>query len=201
MMRFEIEDYEYEAHQDVIADVIKKKCIYVPQGRMFGKAPGTRYVSQFYLSNLVMHPGMIFRIMECFQYLLKRNGIPHKEVQFCGREWSSYPLLGALNYHFPMTNTFMIRRERKNYGKHNLIEGTIINGKPCVIVDDLCNSTNAFDHCSKVLISLGVPVHDSILVVMNKKNRTEPDFLWDKYSQQKALSIVSRDMVMTDEQE
>jgi hypothetical protein len=62
----------------------------------------------------------------------------------------------------------MIRRQRRNYGQHNWIEGKP-NNLPVLLVDDLCNSTESFLHgfwvCKNVL---KLDVMDYIFAVLNK---------------------------------
>ena len=174
-----------------VAAFIRENCRYESvNGSMFGKAPGDRYTSQFYLASLTHNGVMMKRVCEAFGYLLHDHGIEIGEIQLAGRHWSALPILGAMSYHFGV-NTFSIRRERKTYGKHNLIEGTV-DSKPVLLVDDLANSTNSFAFCQSFLRSNGIPVMDKCLCILNKKRKDDAAFLWDKYSEQEIIWLTTR---------
>lgn len=195
------EDYWRE---DVIRH-IDEYCIYEPKEPMHGKAPGSVYHSQFYLASAFMDPLVVNDICSSFDYLVKANDIDPKEIQICGRHWSALPLLGALATHYGRTldlakpNFFSIRGERKNYGRNNVFEGWPTPHRPCLIVDDLANSTNSFAYCKSILEAHRIPVLDKCFAVLNKKNSTDPTERWDKYSQQEIISIAHRNSTSIDE--
>jgi orotate phosphoribosyltransferase len=189
-----MKEHELRCQSDIVA-FVRSHCIQRPKLPMFGKAPGTRYHSQFYLANLTTNGHMLQNVMYMLDFLLRSNNIDINDIQFAGRDWSALPILGAIAYRHPDTNTFIVRRKRKNYGLNNIFEG-IPNEKPVVIVDDLCNSTNSFVHCHDTIAAHGVPVHPKIFCVLNKKNQDDEMFQWDKYSHQEAMWCISRDMVI-----
>jgi len=181
---------------ETIAKFIKENCVYVPEEPMFGKAPGTRYKSQFYLSPLTTNGAMMNYVLLAFNNLLEEHDIDLNTIQFAGQVWSALPILGCLSMRYPEINTFIVRQERKNYGKNNIFEGVPDRTKKTILVDDLCNSTNSFVRCKSILENHGIPVHDNLLCILNKKNYNDVDFMWDKYSMQKSMHIVSRDAVI-----
>lgn len=176
-----------------LADEIVERCLYVPQnGLMLGKMSGTRYASQYYLSNVLYDANTLDKIAVEAIWQIEAAGLNIEKIQICGREWSSIPIITALNAY--IDGAFMIRRERKNYGRHNYIEG-IPSNKPVLIVDDLCNSTNSFHHCKQVLDSEGLETVPFIFAVLNKYRSKDEGFEYDRYlgSSHKALSIVTGD--------
>jgi len=186
----------------IIANFISTHCIERSESPtlMYGKLPGTRYATQFYLAPLLYNREMLERIGVEFIRLVEEK-IGHFDFQLAGREWSAIPLLTALPiickaYANKDINSFMVKRERKNYGKHNFIEGTILKDKPVMIVDDLCNSTDSFRHCLSVIFyEHKHPIVPFNFAVLNKYSRTKigPTMDFDRYSGQRCLSICERD--------
>ena len=189
-----------------IARFIKRECIeYSPkESYFFGKLPGARYKSQFYLSRLLYNQELMKDVAEHFHDIVEKE-IGHWNFQLAGREWSAIPLLMFLpqyleHFKFVSINSFMIKRDRKTYGIHNYIEGQP-NNLPVLMVDDLCNSTNSFIHCKKVIQAkeTGLELLPFIFAVLNKKHyEVEDTMKFDKYlgSDYKALSVLIRNDVM-----
>ena len=191
-----ISEEAFLAARDEIAEFVKENCIHHAKPPMLGKAPGTRYTSQFYFAALTHNGRMLNNICETFQYLTTINQLSKEKFQVAGYHWSSLPILGALSaFYRGDLNAFSIRRERKEYGLHNIIEGKP-NNLPVLLIDDLANSTNSFTRSQQILVDSGIPVLDTCFAIMNKKNQTDDQFLWDRYSDQKIISIISRDMIL-----
>jgi len=138
------------------ADYIVEHCLLKPErDYFFGKLPGTRYASQYYLANALYNQDFLARVAEGF-YQLVEERVGHFNFQLTGRAWSAIPLLVALPAYLRLRGinvpAFMIKRERKTYGIHNFVEGQIDRSRPVLIVDDLCNSTNSFIHCRDVCL-------------------------------------------------
>lgn len=185
--------------KEFIARYIVNNCIETvpPDNLMYGKLPGDRYQYQYYLSRLLYDVTMRCLICENFMSLVTAN-IGHWNFQLTGREWSSIPLIIALQdfcYQHDITlNAFMIKRKRKIYGIHNYEEGSP-NHLPVLIVDDLCNSTDSFRHCKMVCDGvLNLKTIPFIFAVLNKYNRqvVGEKLEYDKYlgNTHKALYIV-----------
>ncbi len=172
-----------------LAKIIQEKALYKSKQPMFGKDPGTRYTWQFYMANVTQDGSFMRRVCIEWENLLSLNNIDPYKVQFAGKHWGSLPILGALAYHFN-TNVFSVREKRKTYGRHNLIEG-IVDDRPVLIVDAVANSTNAFAFVQEHMRTQGVAVLDKCLCIMNKKRKNEDGYLWDRYSEQEIMSLVS----------
>lgn len=186
--------------REQFSDYIFNHCLEEAQGQlMYGKRPGERYQWQYYLSRLLYDPSYRFLIGQEFMRLVE-NEIGHYEFQIAGREWSAVPLIVGLQNHLVyhrevFLSAFMIKRERKNYGIHNWIEGEPDN-LPVLIVDDICNSTNSFFHCkqvcNKILHLETLPFIFSVLNKFNPKIMGEEAVTYDKYlgKDHKALYII-----------
>lgn len=184
----------------LIAKYIVDNCMYLPGQLMFGKLPGTRYSSQYYLANALYNTQFMHMVANQFYEIIKES-IGNFDFQLAGREWTSIPLLTSLPMYMSLEhqinlNSFMIRKERKLYGRHNYIEG-IPNSLPVLMVDDLCNSQDGFWHCHKVLIAENIETLPYIFAVLNKytKNISPKALLNDRYlgEKYKILSIVTGD--------
>lgn len=186
----------------IIAEYISISCVERSESPtlMYGKLPGTRYSTQFYLAPLLYNRTVLERIGVEFVRLVEEQ-IGHFDFQLAGREWSAIPLLAALPiivkaYANKDINAFMVKRERKSYGCHNFIEGQIDRDKPVLIVDDLCNSTDSFVHCKTVAsVEQKLTVLPYAFAVLNKYSRRKvgPAMDFDRYSGLKCLSICERD--------
>lgn len=154
---------------------IQEDCI--ERGQFLGKRPGDRYSWQLYMSRLLYSSTELEIIAQSFFELFQDR--PY-DFQVAGREWSAIPLLTAFSLRGGF-NSFMIRKQRKNYGIHNFVEGKP-NGLPVLIVDDLCNSTDSFAHCKRVIEKeLQLPLYPNIFAVVNKKRKDEDGWQYDKY--------------------
>jgi orotate phosphoribosyltransferase len=180
-----------------IREIIVNKCIITPShGIMFGKLPGARYQHQYYLANGLYDQEFLHAVAREF-YRIVSDRIGHFNFQITGREWSACPLITGLpiilkHLYGIELNSFLIKRKRKTYGTNNIIEG-IPNQLPVLIVDDLCNSTNSFYHCSRVLKHSKIPQLEYIFAVVNKQSE---EVVTDKYLNDKtALFIISGDQL------
>jgi len=183
-----------------IAKYIADNCIIYPEEYFFGKLPGTRYSSQYYLARALYNTEIMEKIVDIFYEIINEN-VGSFDFQITGRQWSSIPLLTAIplllrhKYNINI-NSFMIKRERKTYGLHNYIEG-IPNELPVMIVDDICNSTDSFRFCHRVLLSENLITFPYFFAVLNKYTKhIVPNALEeDRYLRQgyKPLTILNGD--------
>lgn len=163
---------------------------------MFGRSYGTRYKSQFNLSDCIYDTRFMEYTVDWFIHHFRDDLF---NLQLCGREWSALPLITGLQMgifykNSVRVNAFHVRKNRKTYGRHNIIEGTP-NGHKVVIVDALCNSTENYLKCYQICKHYELPMHDYHFAILNKYSRkvfgSEMDC--DRYSYQKCKWIVERD--------
>lgn len=194
---------QYTIEVSKIQKRIKETCIYVPEhGPMLGKLPGTRYKSQFYMYNALFDPAFMNSVSYCFfEIISSQTDLLQNGFQIAGTE-SAIPILT----HFPayyynrtnreILNSFLIRKESKRYGRHNIIEGKADPYLPTLVVDPLCNSTGAFWHCDNVLKNLKLERLDYCLAILNKYDVKDPEHknpFHDRYSGQHCYAITTRD--------
>lgn len=203
-MEFDLKDLKFDifemSDKEYIAKYIKKNCIMHGEPYFLGKLPGTRYSSQYYLSMGLYNTEFMKKVAVQFHDIIKQN-VGHFDFQITGREWSSIPLLSAIPMFLDIKydikiNSFMIKRERKTYGMHNIIEG-MPNDLPVLIVDDICNSTDSFKFCHNVITQTGLQSLPFIFAVLNKYTEKQgPDYIKeDRHLKNKIkpLSIVTGD--------
>jgi orotate phosphoribosyltransferase len=167
-----ISDREYEELYKWTENYIDKNCI-IRKKWMPGKAPGTMYSWIFYLRNGLFNHEFSSAIAQMFFYKIEKE-IGHFDFQICGLETASTPMLAAI----PLVgrifgldiNAFSIRKQRKEYGLLNWIEG-VPNDKPCLILDDLCNSSVSMKQSYDVLQEENHSILPYSFCIVNKVNK------------------------------
>jgi len=201
-INFELDEYKM-TNKQYISKIISEECIEYADGYFFGKLPGTRYSSQYYLSRALYNIDFLNCVAEEFYKIIEKE-VGHFEFQIAGQEFSSIPLLISLpiilekKYGIKL-NSFMIKNERKSYGIHNFIEGCTVD-LPVLIVGEMCNSTNTFLHCHNVLKYHKYDMLPYIFAVLNKYgSKFSSGKLEDRYLKKdfKPLTILNRDDLKT----
>lgn len=153
------------------------KCCIVRNRAMPGKSPGSTYSWMFYLRRGLFNPEFLSAVGQLFYYKMQRE-VGHLNFQLAGLETAATPMLAgiplvgrAMGIH---TNAFVVRKERKQYGLENWIEG-IPCDLPTMIIDDLCNSTASMAKCRSVLQVHGIPVLPYAFSIVNKYNKQTHD--------------------------
>jgi orotate phosphoribosyltransferase len=150
---------------------IDQNCI-IRDRKMPGKKPGTMYTWMFYLRRGLFNHRFNSAVAQLFYYEVNEK-IGHSNFQLTGLETAATPMLAS----FPLVggiygydiNAFVVRKQRKEYGLRNIIEG-VPNDKPAMIIDDLCNSTQSMATCHKVLIDEKIDVLPFAFAIVNKVN-------------------------------
>jgi len=155
-------------------------CI-VRNTRMPGKIPGTSYSWIFYLRRGLFNHQFLSAISQMFYYQVSKH-LGHFNFQIAGLETASTPLLAgipligrALGHDI---NAFSIRKERKQYGLRNWIEG-LPNDLPVLLVDDLCNSSDSLYNARAICEQERIQCCDTCFVIVNKTN--DEQNVTDKY--------------------
>lgn len=201
-MELKMQDLELEvepSYKEYIATYIAQNCLVKADPTFFGKLPGTRYDSQFYMARALYNKEFMAAAADEFYKIIKEN-VGDFDFQLAGRDWSSIPILTAfpilLEKYNIQINSFLIRSKIKTYGLHNYIEG-IPNNKPVLVVDDVCNSSNSFQYCHKVLEFEKRITIPFIFAIVNKyrKDTTPNAMMVDRClgNNIKPLSIVTGD--------
>jgi orotate phosphoribosyltransferase len=179
---------QYNQKRLFVKNFINEFCIYrVKPGepKLPGKLPNTLYTWQFYLRRGLFNHEFLTAVSELFLQKVHEE-LNTFDFQIAGLETASTPLLAgiplvAAKYGLDI-NAFSIRKNRKEYGLLNWIEGRV-NNKPIMLIDDLCSSTASLDKAYKVLLSVNLTnILNRAFCVVNKKNvidRNQP--VVDKY--------------------
>ncbi len=89
--------------------------------------------------------------------------------QVGGLEMAAIPLLVAILHvaqqrQIPARG-FIIRRERKTYGRGQVIEGDVTAGEPVILVDDIMNSGRSLEKARAVLMDMGIAPQAAFTVI------------------------------------
>jgi len=167
---------EYNNKWLFVRNFINEFCIYrVKPGdpKLPGRAPNTWYAWQFYMRRGLFNHEFLSSVSELF--LQKIYDELHTfDFQIAGLETASTPLLAGIPLvaakHGLDINAFSIRKNRKEYGLLNWIEGRV-NNKPIMLVDDLCSSTASLNTAYNTLLKVNLTsIMDKAFCIVNKKN-------------------------------
>ena len=172
---FKISDSDYKELWTWTRRYIAEVCIV--RGDMPAKAPGKRYSWMFYLRRGLFDHEFLSAVSQMFYYKMDREDIG--DFQITGLETAATPMLAGI----PLVgralgrdlNSFVVRKERKEYGLENIIEGVPLD-KQCVIIDDLCNSTTSMRRCYDVLQQEQLQVSDFAFAIVNKSIIGQHDY-------------------------
>jgi orotate phosphoribosyltransferase len=170
---YKISDDEYRALREWVHHYINNVCI-VRNTPMPGKVPGSRYTWMFYLRRGLFKKKFNNAVSQMFIYKMEREIDSNFDFQLSGLETAATPMLIGLPYvasAFDIElNSFVVRKEQKEYGLKNWIEG-IPNEKKVLLIDDLCNSSASMGKAYKVLTEIGFEVLPYALTIVNKSNK------------------------------
>lgn len=171
-----ISDEDYEDLHSWMKNYINDKCIIRKPG-MQGKMPNTRYSWIFYLRNGLFNHEFSSAVSQMFLYKIKKE-VGHFDFQICGLETASTPMLATIpiiGRIFNLNiNSFSIRKNQKEYGLLNWIEG-LPNDKPCLIIDDLCNSSISMRKAYDITKQHNLQILNYAFCIVNKSNRVVHD--------------------------
>lgn len=165
-------DKEYEILHDECKKYIDKNCV-VRNTPMPGKTPGSVYTWMFYMRRGLYDKNFMNSIAKMFIYRIHKE-MGHFDFQITGLETGATPLVVALPILLQKfkidVHSFSVRKERKEYGLKNWIEG-VPNEKPCLIVDDLCNSSISMKRTYDVLKTEKMETVPFVFCIVNKVNK------------------------------
>ena len=156
--RFVLQDHEREARLEGVRQFFSTHAVHrvLPgQPPLLGKAPGTRYEWQIYARRALFDPAFA-EVMATLALDMIAREIGHFEFQLAGLETASVPVMCAISAHARVRgvnlNVVSVRKNRKDYGLHNWIEGRL-DRKRVLLVDDICNSTESLQTAARVLVN------------------------------------------------
>lgn len=121
-------------------------------------------ISPVYVDNrrLPYHPQQWYTIIEGFHALLEESAIPYDVL--AGVAVGGVPHSSALAYALRMPSVF-VRKEAKEHGKGQRIEGGEVDGKRVVLVEDLVTTGSSSLSGVEALREAGADVRDLIAIV------------------------------------
>ncbi|WP_343731674.1 hypothetical protein [Duganella sp.] len=161
---------------EVLRRKINDHCIYrvPPKSKELPAMGGGFYTWQFYLRSALLDARSLLTIS---QHFWRRYGGEYRDAPFqiAGVESAAVPVITALVCSAAergiTLNAFTIRKNRKDYGRRNLIEGTP-NDLPVLFIDDLTSPLhNAFWHAVHALSTHGLMLAGHAYVVVRKQER------------------------------
>ena len=170
---YKVADEEYNTLRAWTREYIDKYCI-VRDTKMPGKAKGSTYIWMFYLRRGLFNPRFLTAISLMFLYRAEREISVNFDFQISGLETAATPMLASI----PLVamvrgisiNSFVVRKDRKEYGLLNQLEG-IPNDKPVVMLDDLCNSSWSLATCGHLLQQEQLTLAATAFTIVNKSNK------------------------------
>lgn len=134
------------------------------------------------LRKIISYPTLLSKIAES---MWKKVHALHFDL-ICGVPYTALPIATAisLNHQIPMV---MRRKEKKDYGTKQSIEGVYIQNQHCLIIEDVITTGSSILETVQDLESVGLQVTDIIAVLDRKQGGLQN--LNQKYRAQTLLNI------------
>ena len=173
-----IDDKTYYNRYEYCKNFIDKLCIWRSKHgeRLPAKNPYHAYTWMFYLRRGLFDKDFLESIAEMFIYKVERE-IGHFNFQLAGMETAATPMITGIplvcrNYGIEI-ESFSIRKEAKEYGLRNWIEGIPNMDLPVMLVDDLCNSQNSLLKAYHIIERHNLSALGTSFTIVNKGNKID----------------------------
>lgn len=147
---------DYEAARERVKKKIEERCLL--RGVDLPGKGGRRYSWMFYMRPGLFDPEFMLDVGRMFLHRVRQE-IGHTDFQICGLETGAVPLIVGLPIAASLEgvhiNAFSVRKEPKEYGLMNRLEGVVTKQK-ALIVDDIANSTFSMRKCLNFIAAEGV---------------------------------------------
>ena len=136
---------------------------------------GKKYRWQFYLRRGCFDPTFNSVLAQMFIYKVERE-IGHFDFQISGLETAATPMLSAIplvakGYGIDL-NSFVVKKEQKQYGIRNWVEGCPDSDLPVMIIDDLISSSNSMATANEILQEkMDLKTMDYVFGIINKRTK------------------------------
>ena len=173
MSTYRVSDQQYAEMREWVRNYINANCI-VRDVNIPGKVPGTTYSWMFYLRRGLFNAMFSSAIAQMFLYKVEREIDPTFNIQLSGLETAATPMLSSIPIVWKAfgvnVNAFVVRKEQKEYGLKNWIEGYATD-QPVLMIDDLCNSGSSLARCHQILSNMNADFIPYCLTIVNKSNK------------------------------
>jgi orotate phosphoribosyltransferase len=170
---------EVKVSSSFCKEYINKYCIWrgKPGERIPAKEPGYYYSWQFYLRRGLFNSDFIHHLTRIFLYKIEKE-IGHFDFQISGMETAATPMITGImmsaRYQYGIDfKGFIVRKEEKEYGLRNWIEGIASKDTPILLMDDLCNSANSIYKCYYILNHFEYDLLGYTFTIVNKTNKED----------------------------
>lgn len=165
-----LNEADYETARERVKRKIEDKCLL--RGVDLPGKNGSRYSWMFYMRPGLFDPHFIRDVGAMFLYRCRKE-MENIDFQICGLETGAVPLVVGLPLIASLNdveiNGFSVRKEPKEYGLKNLLEG-VANDKKVMLVDDIANSTASLRRCLNAIRGEGLEFSGWVFSIIRKHN-------------------------------
>lgn len=146
-----VDHSEYQQLSLFCEQYIRRNCLYF--GKFPGKNPNKTLTRIFNVKRALYNTEFNLKCSKMIIYQIQTH-IGHFDFQLCGLETGCIPMLigipMVLQSYGVNINAFSVKKQPKEYGIRNRIEGQP-NDKPILLIDDIYNSGSTITACKKYL--------------------------------------------------
>jgi hypothetical protein len=141
------EDLDPVNPREHLRQAIQTQAIYIcPPGQTIPARGSGTWKNLFMLRRITQQGHLLSMITDELEDLIWADAVDPSTVQFAGIETGAIPLVTALALRFSAPS-FIVRRQRRDHGLFNQIEGKVDPGRLTVLIDDTLGSGLRMRQC------------------------------------------------------